>query len=197
VYERNILCATCDNKLGKWENIAAKTFRLIRTQSKNYPLGEHILKDVSGDDILRFIAGLLWKYSVASKENGAIDLGPYQDLMKDLAFSDQKIPLSIDAILCRLRRHKDDDDVFAYRAPKPDRQENVNGYRILIGGMFIFFKTDKQTPRGGAQERSAIRGKSDLPYALLSAQDFEEYKLSEKFARKGRLSDFLDKQDER
>lgn len=195
IYERNILCKDCDNELGKWENIAAKAFRQIREESKDDPLGEHKLKDVSGDEILRFIAGLLWKYSVASKDNGRIDLGPYQDLMKGLAFSLQQVPNSIDALVCRLRRHEGDDDVFAYRAPKPDRQEGVNGYRVLVGGMFIFVKTDKQTPRGGALERSAMRGKSDLPYVLLRAQDFEEYRLSAELAHEGRLSDFLDKQD--
>lgn len=195
IYERNILCKDCDNELGRWENIAARSFRKIRLESKNDALGENIFEGVSGDEILRFIAGLLWKYSVASKENGRIDLGPYQPLMEGIAFSHQQVPNSIDALVFRLRRYEGDDDVFAYRAPKPNRQEGVNGYRILVGGMFIFVKTDKQTPLGGALERIGIRGKSDLPYVLWRAQDFEEYRLSAKLAHKGRLSDFLDKQD--
>ena len=43
-------------------------------------------------------------------------------------FSHINVPKVIDALLIRLKRHRDDGDVFAYRAPKPDRQEGMNGY---------------------------------------------------------------------
>ena len=195
IFERNILCKTCDNELGKFENIAATAFRKIREEAKNSALGEYTLRGASGDDILRFVAGLLWKYSVASTKNGRIDLGPYQKVMRDIAFALKPIPTNIDALLCRLKSHNGDDGVFAYRAPKPDRQENVNGYRILVGGIFIFVKIDQQTPRGGALERSSVRGKTNLPYVVLRAQDFEEYLLSASLAHDGRLSAYLDKQD--
>jgi hypothetical protein len=197
IYERNILCAICDNKLSKAENIAARAFRVIRTKAKISPLGEDVLDDVAGNDILRFVSGVLWKYSVASQQNGMIYLGPYQNVLRDVAFSNKLIPQSIDTLLIRLKRHQDDDDVFAYQAPKPDRQEGVNGYRLLLGGIFIFAKIDKQNPKHGALERCSIRGKPNVPYVVMRAQDFEEYRLSAKLAHSGKLSDYLDKQDGR
>lgn len=196
IYERDILCADCDNKLGALENVAAQAFREIRKAAKTLPLGEYVLEGVAGDNILRFVSGVLWKYSVASKENGRIELGSQQHTVRDVAFSRINVPQTIDALLLRLKRHPDDDDVFAYRAPKPDRQEGVNGYRLLVGGVFIFAKIDQRTPRRGAMERASIRGKPDLPYAVMRAQDFEEYRLSSVLAHSdGRLSNFLDKQD--
>jgi hypothetical protein len=125
------------------------------------------LHNVCGDDILRFCCGVLWKYSIASEEKGRIDLGPYQDVAQSVAFSEIDVPTTIDAVLIRLKRFHDDDDVFAYRAPKPDRQEGVNGYRMLVGGVFIFLKIDKQNPSTGALKRGSIRGREDLPYAVM------------------------------
>lgn len=152
-------------------------------------------KGGSGDNILRFTAGLLWKYSVASKLNGRIELGPYRDILKDIAFHNAAIPTSIDALLFRLKTHEQDDGVFAYMTPKPDRQEGANGYRLLVGGMFIFIKLDKQQPKTEAYLRASIRGKTDLPYVILPAQSFEEFSKARRLAYSEPLSSFLDKQD--
>lgn len=196
LYEQNILCAACDSKLGSMENVAAQAFRKIRKTAKTLSFGEYLLNGVTGDSILRFVCGVLWKYSVASQENGRIELGRYKDILRDVAFSSINVPPEVDALLLRLKRGQSDDEVFAYRAPKPDRKEGVNGYRILVGGMFIFAKLDRQTPRGGALARASIRSKPDLPYAVVRGQDFEEYRLSAKLANSdGRLSKFLDQQE--
>jgi hypothetical protein len=194
IYEKNILCAECDNKLGVLENTAAKALRAIRKAAKLSSVGEYVLEGVEGDSLLRFVTGVLWKYSVASPENGRIELGPYQNTVRDVAFSRINVPKTIDALLIRLKRHRDDGDVFAYRAPKPDRQEGVNGYRLLVGGVFIFAKIDKRNPKHGALERASIRGKSNVPYVVMRAQDFEEFSLPARLIHTGRLSEFLDKQ---
>lgn len=197
LFERNILCAQCDNKIGVFENTAITAFRKIRDQAKHMPNGQYVLNGFTGDDIVRFVAGLLWKYSVASNGNGRIDLGPYQDELKGIAFCHYPIQSFIDVILVRLKRNREDDGVFAYRAPSPDRQEGVNGYRILVGGMFIFVKLDKRCPRGGALSRFSIRGMARVSYAIQSALDFEEYSIPNAWIKSGKLSGFLDKQDGR
>jgi len=197
IFERDILCKDCDNDLGKFENIAAQTFRKIRKSAKGAAVGKYILADSAGDDILRFAAGILWKYSVSSERNGRINLGLYRDILRDIAFSQSPIPASIDALLFRLKTHDQDDGVFAYRTPKPDRQEGVNGYRLLVGGMFMFIKTDKQTPKSHAHTLGSIRGKVDLPYIVLPAQEFEEFSKASNLAQSEPLSAFLDKQEKK
>lgn len=194
LFEKMILCEPCDGKLGELENIAIKAFREIRSKAKLLPNGSYNLAGFTGNEILRFIAGLLWKYSVASPDNGRIDLGSYQDKLRNIAFSNANIPEYFDAMLFRLKLHHGDDGVFAYRAPILDKQEGVNGYRILVGGVFIFAKVDKQSPKKGALALNSIRDKLVLPYVVLPAQDFEEYSIPSKMVHSGRLSDFLDKQ---
>lgn len=195
IFEKNILCKNCDNSLGSLENIAVQTFRKIRQAAKDSPIGQYLLAGVSGDDILRFAAGILWKYSVCSEKNGRIDLGPYRQVFKDIAFGKGPVPANVDALLFRLKTHEQDDGVFAYRTPKSDRQEGVNGYRMLVGGMFIFIKTDKQTPKSQAHVLGSVRGKTDLPYVVLPAQKFEEFSKSRRLALADPISGFLDKQE--
>ncbi|VVO95881.1 hypothetical protein PS865_02587 [Pseudomonas fluorescens] len=194
VFEQDMLCKNCDNNLGKFENIAAQAFRKIRKSAKDAVVGKYLLTGSKGDDILRFAAGTLWKYSVSSEQNGRIDLGPYRDILRDIAFNQSPIPASIDALLFRLKTHDEDDGVFAYRTPKSDRQEGVNGYRLLVGGMLIFIKTDKQNPKSDAYTLGSIRGKTDLPYIVLPAQEFEEFRKARDLVQSGPLSAFLDKQ---
>lgn len=195
IFEKNILCKNCDNSLGKFENIAAQTFRKIRSSAIAAVIGSYTLPDSAGDDILRFAAGLLWKYSVASEQNGRIYLGPYGETLRDIAFNQSPIPTSIDALLFRLKSHDRDDGVFAYRTPKPDRQQGMNGYRILVGGMFIFIKIDRQIPKTHAYQLGSIRGKTDLPYIVLPAQKFEEFSKASSLVESEHLSSFLDKQE--
>jgi hypothetical protein len=194
LFGKNILCGDCDGQLGALENKAVQAFRNIRKAAKTTPFGEFRLENVSGNDILRFACGVLWKYSVASKEKGRIDLGPYQNIARAVAFSEVDVPPAIDAVLIRLKRTHDDDDVFAYRAPKPDRQEGVNGYRMLVGGIFIFLKIDKQRPSKGTLTRGSIQGHAYLPYAVMPAQAFEEFRSAAALVHSdGKASAFIDK----
>lgn len=194
IFEKDILCKDCDNNLGKFENIAVQAFRKIRASAKGAAVGQYFLAGSDGDDILRFSAGILWKYSVCSKENGRIDLGPYRDILRDIAFNQSSIPASIDALLFRLKTHNEDDGVFAYRTPRSDRKEGVNGYRLLVGGILIYIKIDKQTPKTHAYTLGSLRGKSNLPYVVVPAQRFEEFSMASKLVQGEPLSSFLDKQ---
>lgn len=194
IFEKNILCEKCDNGLSQAENIATQTFRKIRAAAKTATFGEYVLGGVRGDDVLRFVAGLLWKHSVASPQYGKIDLGTYQSVFRDIAFRRAYIPRSVDALIIRLKCHPSDDGVFAYRTPKPDRKEGVNGYRFLVGGVFIFAKVDQRTPKGGPLERASIRNEPDLPYVVMGAQNFEEYGSAARLGHSGALSGYLDRQ---
>jgi hypothetical protein len=73
-FDPHILCALCDEQLGKLEGYVDKICGAIRRQSINQSFG---IKTCSGADkniVLRFCAGILWKYSIAAKQFGRIDL---------------------------------------------------------------------------------------------------------------------------
>lgn len=65
----------------------------------------------------------------------------------------------------------------------------------LSGEYSFFAKIDKRNPTHGALGRASIRGKSNLPYVVMPAQDFEEFSLPAGLVHSGRLSESLDKQE--
>ncbi|WP_457337694.1 hypothetical protein [Rhizobacter sp. P5_C2] len=150
------------------------------------------------DVTLRFYAALLWKYAVARRDLGQIDLGPYKSELQTVAFEGTPIPAFFDAALMRLRINRDDAGVFAYRAPKPDRQNGLNMYRVLVGGVLAFVKVDRR-PWGNSPLRDIALGSATNTRALvMAAQRFEEFKTPQHLAHNDtRLSAFLDRQDAR
>ena len=92
-YDTRILCAECDNEIGKLDDYAkdvlfdlkgvfVEEFNDPSFQSK--PLNLYRLKDKQGYNKLnRFFVSVLWRASISMHEDFAIfKLGPYEDIAK-------------------------------------------------------------------------------------------------------------------
>ena len=196
LWDSSILCGHCDSSIGRFEESTAKAFVSLR----NAGVGVQELKVVSAeqapDVTLRFYAALLWKYAVARRELGKIDLGPYKSELQRVAFEGAPIPNFFDAVLMRLRLSPDDAGVFAYRAPKPDRKEGLNMYRVMVGGVLAFVKVDQRPWANPLFRGVALSNATTTRALVVAAQNFEEFKVSQDLAHgDSRVSAFLDKQD--
>ncbi|NVJ18994.1 hypothetical protein [Myxococcus sp. AM010] len=197
IWNRDILCGACDNEIGKLEGGAKQSLDALRAAAVGKPLGVHRLAGVAGDDIIRFLAALLWKYASTKPSQGRIELGPYKAILENIAFRGAPIPSSVNAVGFRPLRAQNDDGVFAYRAPKPDRKGGVNTMRLMVGGVVFFVKVDKKTPRDDAFREGGMAGQTDLPYWLAPASMFEEFTVGRDLVNRGELSLFLDRQEGR
>lgn len=193
-----ILCGPCDSSIGRFEESTARAFESLRIAGVGVRDGAVVSTEQAPDVTLRFYAALLWKYAVARRDLGQIDLGPYKSELQTVAFEGAPIPGFFDAALMRLRLAPDDAGVFAYRAPKPDRKVGLNMYRVLVGGVLAFVKVDRR-PWGNTPLRDIALGSATNTRALvMSAQGFEEFKIPQNLAHNDRrLSAFLNKQDAR
>jgi len=196
LWDSSILCGHCDSSIGRFEESTAQAFVSLR----NAGVGVQELKVVSAeqapDVTLRFYAALLWKYAVARRELGKIDLGPYKSELQRVAFEGAPIPNFFDAVLMRLRLSPDDAGVFAYRAPKPDRKEGLNMYRVMVGGVLAFVKVDQRPWANPLFTGIALSNATTTRALVVAAQNFEEFKVSQALAHgDSRVSAFLDKQD--
>jgi hypothetical protein len=192
-----ILCAACDNRLGMLERNASEELRRIRKETAHALFGPCPIADFDGDRFIRFCAGLAWKYSITKPRYGRIDLGPYQSILRDIAFSDaMDIPESVDAILLRLRRCDGDQGVFAYRAPLRDCNFGVNLVRFFVGGCLVFLKLDQRLVDDMVLANCWIRGRNGIHVLVAPAEAFEEFIDGKRLIqRNDKLSRFLDKQD--
>jgi len=196
VWDRNILCNKCDGRLGDYEQYAHRVAQEIRSSGSSTVGKTKIVAGVDNIKILRFCAGILYKYSLTTKANGRIDLGRYQEVLRTFIFDPSSpVPSELDALIVRPLRYDNDTGVFAYRAPAPDRQNGVNVFRMMMGGLIFIVQLDKRTLSDGLLSSMLIRGCAEgLPFATVAAADFEEFTTPRELAHSNeRLSTYLDK----
>jgi len=195
-FDKEILCAKCDGILEKLEDYTAKILRLIRENSIGLQIGPKVVSGIENEKILRFCAGILWKYSITKEEYGKIDLYGFQDEVYRIAYSEQEIPEWFNVAMFRLQTHPNDSGVFAYRAPLIDRKNRVRLYRFMLGGCLFFVKVHRKKMRDDPMPDLWLNGESTFKYCLFPAQKFEEFNMSKELAYNTEsLSKFLDKQD--
>jgi hypothetical protein len=168
----------------------------IRQDAVGKADGVHITPPILSKNILRFCAGILWKYSITKTNFGRINLGQYQEKIRKIALEEADIPASLDAIMIRLRLSHADNSVFAYRAPKPDRKSGVNLYRFFVGGVLFFIRLDQRSLKDYHLSSLWLNGVEQTNYLILPAPYFEEFKnLQHLVATNKKLSLFLEKQE--
>lgn len=77
LFDATLLCAKCDNKLGTYEKYCFETLGSIRKASFG-KINQHVaISPVEPHRLIRFAAGLCWKYANTKAAYGRIDIGPY------------------------------------------------------------------------------------------------------------------------
>ena len=86
VYDPNILCAACDGILGSYDDYAIEICRTFEKRSTKF---DHLflMRDVDGDKLAKFALAVLWRASISARDEfKKVDLGPYQDIAKEVLF---------------------------------------------------------------------------------------------------------------
>lgn len=181
-FDTDILCIKCDGTLGMVEGEAIETFREIRKKATAYADGALVDVERSAETMLRFCASILYKYSITKKEYGRISLGRYQEPMRRAAFGESDVPDFLNAALLRLRLNRTDESVFAYRAPKADREQGTgaNMYRIFAGGVLLFVRVDQRAVGDSALKKLWLYGREKAVFSPFDARKFEEFKIPQR-----------------
>ena len=144
-FDMSILCEYCDGVLGKYESYSFHMLSRLNLQTSGITPGIAVKSnDIDKETFLRFCAGIAWKYAVAKKDLGRIEIGPYKQRLQEVAFSDAVLPHWIDVILFRLGT-PEAGSTF-YREPHTDRQLGVNIVRFSLCHFVIFLKIDQRKP---------------------------------------------------
>jgi hypothetical protein len=190
IFDPGILCQQCDNALGKNEKYTFEVLAGARRLTKAR-VGTHVVMEpVSGDRLIRFAAGLCWKYCVTQRPYGRIDAGPFADRLRDVAFVLSLIPPDIDLFMVHLsgggyEKH-------FYRAPLPDRYKSTNFIRFSVGGFVMFLKIDKRPNPNFSSSDIWMRGRHDVVFYTAPFDAFEEGQAVLVNSRNSYLRKFLD-----
>jgi hypothetical protein len=179
VFDRDILCTDCDGVLGRYEGYAHALLKRLRTI--RVPAGTIVPVDpIDGDMMVRFAAGIAWKFAVTQPDRGQLSLGPYPAILARVALGGGPIPASIDVAMIRIIEL--DGDVYYYRAPLPDRQDDANVVRFCVGSFVFFLKIDKRRNGRTLPLECWLRGRTTGAFLTVPAELFEEGKLHAKLA---------------
>lgn len=194
IYDKNLLCSACDGRLGGYEGYAVELLRRCRTQQ--VPPGKVVtVRDLDGDKMVRFAAGVAWKYAATTKANGRIDIGRYAEVLRDVALRGADIPDSIDVTMARVIEL--DGDVYYYRTPMPDRKEGVNVIRFCVGGFLFFLKIDKRLPGRMLPDACWLRGRSGGAFLTVPGEYVEEARMHAALASRTPVRRFFTSMRER
>jgi hypothetical protein len=194
VYDKAILCGPCDNVLGRYEKYAHSILGQLR-RGQLEPGRVVTVEPLDGDRLVRFAAGIAWKYAVTTKERGRIDIGPYPEILRSVAWGEQPIPDTIDLAMFRIIEF--DGDVYFYRTPMPDRQDGVNIVRFAVGSFVFFLKIDRRRPSGVVPADCWLRGRSVGTFLTVPASAFEEGRIHAKLASHPTVRNFFGRMRQR
>lgn len=170
-YDDAILCAICDNRLGLNEKYAFETLAAIRKAAPHIVNRGFAVEGISGDRLLRFAAGIVWKYALTKSHYGRIDIGPYAEKLREMLFGNGPGSPAIDAFLMKL--HTGDGEPYFYRAPSRERYEGLNFARFSVGGFIFLLKLDQRsTP--SLPHSTWLRGNSNISMPAMPLDKIEE-----------------------
>jgi hypothetical protein len=188
VYDKDILCARCDNVLGRYESYAFDQLKTLR--SHRFEAGKIVtVEPLDGDVMVRFAAGIAWKYTATTKARGRIDIGPHAATLAEVALGGAPIPESLDLAMIRILEL--DGDVYYYRTPFPDRKEGVNVVRFCVGGFLFFLKIDKRRPGQMLPEDCWLRGRSTGSFLTAPGEYIEEAQMHAQLAGRASVRGFF------
>ena len=187
VYDRNILCGLCDSLLGSHEGYAIELLRAARA-AKAAPGAIINIDPIDGDRMVRFAAGISWKYAVTTQP-GRINVGPYVDPLRDVALRSAPIPSAIDVAMLRIIEL--DGVVYFYRTPMPDRKEGANVVRFTVGSFLFFLKIDKRRNGSTLPAECWLRGRTKGSFVVGPAELTEEGRLHRSLASSAPSSNFF------
>lgn len=101
IWDPNILCHPCDNRLSVFDNYAVTLFRRLENEVPE----QHAPFEVNGIEVaklLRFSIAVLWRASISERPEVAhVRLGPYEELFRQILYGNVPVPPTLETLLFR------------------------------------------------------------------------------------------------
>lgn len=160
LFDFHLLCAQCDGHLGNHERYAFQSLQRLRNATVTICNRTIEVDGLDTNQLLRFMAGLVWKYASTKRELGQLDIGSYRSILADIAFTNAPVPPSVDAFF--IRAFTGSDEVYSYRAPLRQKIDGANFVRFSLGGCLFFLKIDKRPNPLNPPERHWLRSQDSF-----------------------------------
>ena len=146
VYDREILCESCDGTLGKLDDYALSVCQRFSAEHVVRPDRLFELCDVDGDRFAAFVLSILWRASISSRpEFRKVSLGPFERQSHDVLFdiSDLARMGSFELIVGRFTNAPIRPENF-YKSPARTKMLDLNAWHFALSGFKILAKMDQR-----------------------------------------------------
>ena len=179
-FDPALLCATCDGRLGVYENSAFKLLKRLRrvkvgkkagSQSIVRP-GTYEFRIKEENEFIRFACGILWKYAaLPDDDTSRIAIGDYPEKFRKICFEGAEIPDDIDVFIERdsfsFGAFSDPTDVYFYSMPSVGLQGHLPPMRMSwfsLGGFIVYVRIDADISSDFVPKRCWLRGKKNCHF---------------------------------
>jgi hypothetical protein len=152
VYDREMLCATCEAKFLQWDTYGTETL-LTRFDDYFGPLvnsGTTVAYESANVDklqLLDFLVSVLWRASVSTQFfYNTVNLGPHEGTVLDTMLAHaERAPETFDAVLSRWKDENDDTlPTSGLMNPHREKWGDVNAYRLYLGKIVAYVRVDQR-----------------------------------------------------
>jgi hypothetical protein len=160
-YDTGILCAACDQRLGKLDGYFYDVCR--RFERDAIRVGRHYeMASVDCDRVARFFWSLIWRASITDRATFAeVDLAEHGEAVRDLVFGDISLAAEKRFQVAIERFESEHVDVSRiYSPPRPGELGGFVGFGFMFVGFRVFAKVNEQPFPGPAS--SVLNGRSML-----------------------------------
>lgn len=178
VYDKTILCNTCEPMFGDIDNYGIEV--LLKKFNQHFHPLNNVGKtagfessSVDSARLLQFLVSVLWRASVSSHSfYSKVTLGPHEILASHAANTTKIASGVFDAVLSRWIDENEKIPTTAILDPRPEKWSGINAYRVYLGKIVAYVKVDKRPFPKGLDELSLCSS----PKALIVGREMEKSK---------------------
>lgn len=179
IYDSEILCGECDNRIGDWDNYAQ---RLLLTPLEAYGAPEELrrqkyftIRDLDYALLKLFFVSLLWRADQSGHDFfGGVDLGQsWRERTKEMVLTgDPGGPEEIGVTLVRYEHRLAERTIYN---PEKVRSDALNFYRFSLGSYVAMIKVDRR-PFKSSMQPFVLRPNEHLLVGLFEYEDSRLYR---------------------
>jgi hypothetical protein len=176
LFDRKILCSEHEAALGIYDAYGIEFCRTFPARVQHVTPNTWRVRDVDGDLLSRFWLSVLWRFAVSTlPETALVQLGPYEDHLRDILFCHFPCTVEPAVMMLRYRSHviPPENICFApYKSKFPPFR--FAAYSMAISGFHAFIKLDRQ-PLPRSHVGLTINGKEEICGGYLELEKTKQF----------------------
>jgi|SRR5271166_314704 len=185
LFDREILCSTHEAALGAYDDYGIEFCRTFAAKCTHPEPNIWRVRHVDGDKLVRFWLAILWRFSISTlHEATLVKLGPFEDRVRDILFSNTSCSVEPATTMMRYRCQvmRPENICFPpYKTYFPGWRP-LRAYGLAVAGFHAVIKIDGR-PIPPEAHMATINGKSEVNGGYLVFEETHQFQRMRQIAK--------------